>query len=153
MPMLCKCALVRFDSEQLKRNLGRSWDLGPIVVSKELGSSSLSIFVKKETVDAAIYSFSEFKGALLSEGDLPFRVQFALQEDRGLYGFGDVEFDETIVCRYLETRFTTSTIEIVLDMVAKGKELGIFNGVSSKTEQSGEQKPLFWSSILKGNIH
>ena len=153
MPMLCKCLLVRFESEALKKNLGRNWDLGPVVVSKELGSDSLSIFVKKDTLNSSLFSLSEFKAALLSEGDLPFQVHFSVNAGRGLYDLGDVEFDETIVCRYSETRFSMNKVEIVLKMVAKGKELGIFNGVSGITEQSGEQKPLFWASILKGNIH
>jgi hypothetical protein len=150
---VCRCGIVEFTGDHIIRNLGRCWDLGPVVVTKEPGSNILSIYVSQETLEHSLISLSEFKYALIAEGDLPLTVKFSVNVDRGLYDLGNIEFDDQAVCRYLETRFTSGKVELKFELVAKGKELCIFNEISDSTERTEYQKPLFWASILKRDIH
>ena len=151
--MFCKCDIIEFDGDVIQKNLGRKWDLGPVVVKKDLGSTSLSIFVGKDTLEHSLVSLSEFKRAVMVDGDVSFMIKFALENSRGEYDFGDIEFDDQAACWYRETHFYIDKIELNFEMVAKRKELSIFNGVSSKSEPTGVQKPLFWASVLKRDIH
>lgn len=150
--MVCKCNVIEFCGDLIEKNLGRNWNLGPVVVSKEPGSSRFSIFVSVETLDKSLVTVSEFKRAVLSGGVLPFTVKFSVNADRGLYDLGNIEFDDSVVCYYLETHYLGDKMEFVFEMVNRGKELVIFNELQTDNER-GDRKPLFWASIRKGDLY
>ena len=151
--MLCRCDLVEFDGDLVQMNLGRVWDLGPVVVSKDLGSSALSIIGLKETFDKSLITLTEFKRAILKGDQRPFMIKFAVNAEQGAYGYGSIEFDDKAMCTYVETKFDMNKIILNFDLVAKGKELVIFNGISGETKRTGDQKPLFWASVLKRDLY
>ena len=152
--MVCECSVVEIDGEQLKRELGRVWNLGPILVSQDKGSNLLSLIGTTETFEHSFVTLSEFKQTVMSTGvDIPFTVKISLNGDKGPYGFDPVNFNDIVMCRYKKTSVSGNRIELVFEMLGKGKELNIFNGNGNNGERTGDQKPLFWASILKGNLH
>lgn len=147
--MFCRCNVVEFDGKQLKKKLGRVWDLGPVVVSKEPGSNSLSIIGLRDTFGSSLVQLNEFKDAVLSDGfETPVIIRFSVSGDKGLYGMENIKFTDQASCWYRETRFSLDKIELVFEMIAKGKELCIFNGISCDAERDGVKKPLFWASLF-----
>ena len=151
--MVCECELISFDGEVIQREFHRSWDLGPVVVAQEPGSNCVSIGASSDIFENSFFQIAELKRILLSGGNLPVIIKFVREVDRGPYEMGAIEFEDQAVFRYIETKFFQDKIVLVFELLTKGKELKIFHGISSNEEQSGNQKPLFWASILKRNIH
>ena len=147
--MFCKCNIVEFDGEQLQKNLGRIWDLGPVVVSKEPGSNFLSIIGTNDVFNKSFVTISEFKQAILQDPVFkPLIIKFSVEGNNDSYGFGVPDFDEQVLCKYIETVYKSNCIELKFELLAKGKELGIFNVNSVENKRAGDKKPLFWASLF-----
>lgn len=152
--MIQKCELVEITGEQLKRKLGRVWNLGSVYVSQDPGSDLISIIGTRDTFDRSMMTIQEFKQAVLSEGiENPVTLKFSVAGDKGQYIYEVFQYDDIVVCRYKSIIYSSERIELIFEMLAKGKELKIFNGNTSDGEQQGKQKHLFWASVLKGNVH
>jgi hypothetical protein len=129
------------------------WDLGPVEVMQDPGSSLISIVCLNETLSKSFITVQDFKQAVLSGISVPITIKFSVVADRGPYGFDNISFDDQAVCCYNNTVFSGDKTTFNFDVLAKGKELKIFNGNANNSQQSGNKKPLLWASILKGNLH
>lgn len=148
-----RCSLIEINNQYITAEIGRGWELGPVGLMKEPGSDRLSILIPKEVLEKSFYTPAWFKQAVMADSRIPVCIKMSIDADRGPYDLGEVEFDESVMAWYRESVYKWNYIEFIFELVVKGKELEIFNGVSANTERTGNTKPLFWASVLKGNIH
>lgn len=148
----CECEVIEFSNDMIRQYMGRSWRLGPVIVMQDPSSDYIKVcFTSKQYKENQV-AIKEFREAIGINSELPIQLRISVEGNRGPYGMGEIEFDDLVVCRMVETHFFSEMVEMSFEMIQKGKELRIFNGISDNEEQQG-QKPLFWASILKGNIH
>ena len=148
-----RCSLIVISNQYVEKEIGRGWELGPVGLRKEPGSDRLSILVPKEVLEKTFCTPAMFKQAVMTDLRIPVSIKMSVEANRGLYNMGEVEFDETTMAWYRESIYKPNIVEFIFELVAKGKELKIFDGVSNSTEQSGDSKHLFWAPILKGNLY
>ena len=143
------CNLVEFGGKALKEQLGRVWNLGPVLVTQERGSNLFTIKGNKKVFDNALTNYSDFKQALMTAGvNNPVTIRFSISNDRGEYGLNPVSFADTVACRYHSSSYSIDSIVIEMEIIAKGRELNIFDGISDNDERKGSKELLFWSSLF-----
>ena len=143
------CNLVEFGGKAIKEQLGRVWNLGPVLVTQERGSNLFTIKGDKKVFDSALTNYFDFKQALMNAGiTKPVIIKFSISNDRGEYGLNPISFADTVACRYHSSSYSIDSIVIEMEIIAKGRELNIFDGISDNGEREGNKEFLFWSSLF-----
>jgi len=146
-------SLVNLSNQYITNVIGKGWELGPVVIQQEPGSDSLSILLDKNTLDNSFITLKQFKQAVMTDLRIPIKLNISVEAKRGEFDLGPIEFDESVMVWYKESRFKATYVELIFETVAKGKELNIFNGIYATTKRSESCEPLFWASVRKRNIH
>ena len=149
----CECEIVEFTNASILKYMGRSWSIGPVGVMQDPVKNIVKVCLTAKQYKDHQIAIREFREAIGANSALPILLKVSVEGNRGPYGMGEVEFDDRVTCKLQETHLYSEIVELVFEQLQKGKELKIFHGISDTGEQSGNKKPLFWASILKGHLH
>ena len=137
--------LIEFDNSVIEDVLSSPWQLESVLCEYDLENAKLSVFIDQNVMSASGVTVYDFKSAVYSNRTLPIIIRFDFDWEQDLFGLNNPEFDDSLSCKLDESHYQGGNVQMIFDVLNRGKELNIGNSNSTATER----KPLFWSSILE----